>query len=520
MVIAIKSEMSTVGLCRDVFDRDNPTLGVQRAINEMLYDTLTYVIEPYVDSVAYGYLMGTDSATDRDGRRALVDLIKGCVPPAIRQKHQAEHSVLRLQDRAHVSLAELSDLVSSIYMSWQQYAGGAPGTAAAVGVPGDENPDRDDILGRPLARLDKIETFIKTRRLGVPLVGGLPMGGKKHPADSTAAYCQPVDECSTKELHTLALCKVFQAASDGGATAFAAAIELHGAPAVVGAGAASGGVDISAYGFTTGASGASGDDDMDVHEELRDLRQQIGTAISMQQVSIPPAQGISFAGVSTEPQSAIVPSAGGDHPSFMGSMHHPTEEFPGGVELIPARQRVPTVTIDPPVSAVACSFSRGAASFVEPERESRFPIDDLFSQADAEEEGFPPPIDGGPRVAASCGVSAVRPQQVVGCGVPPFGMRPTFLMLACLLGLLCFGIAGAAAGLGDMSTSIDGISITEDPVMCKGALCIYSGLDKLSPEARQQVLQLFAAGGVGMAAAASGGDLASEHGGVTTWDVP
>ncbi|KAK3279398.1 hypothetical protein CYMTET_12722 [Cymbomonas tetramitiformis] len=237
------------------------------------------------------------------------------------------------------------------------------------------------------------------------------------------------------------MCQVFQAASDGGATAFAAAVELHRAPAVVGAGAASGGVDISAYGFTTGASGASGDDDMDVHEELRDLRQQIGTAISMQQVSVPPAQGISFAGVSTEPPVAIVSSAGGVQPAFMGIVNQRTEESPGGVELVPVRQHVPTVSIDPPVSAVACSFSRGAASFVEPERESRFPLDDLFSEADAD-EGFTPPIDGGPRVAASCGVSAWRPRHVVGC-----------------------------------------------------------------------------AGG-GMVAAAPGGDLASEHGGGATWDVP
>ncbi|KAK3247535.1 hypothetical protein CYMTET_42970 [Cymbomonas tetramitiformis] len=103
-------------------------------------------------------------------------------------------------------------------------------------------------------------------------------------------------------MHTLALCKVFQAAAEDGASAFAAAVELHGAPAVVRAGAAAGGVYISAYGFSTEVSGASGDDDIGVHdEELRDLRQQIGTAISMGQ------------------------------PSFMAHVHTPTEEFPGGV---------------------------------------------------------------------------------------------------------------------------------------------------------------------------------------------
>ncbi|KAK3236909.1 hypothetical protein CYMTET_52978 [Cymbomonas tetramitiformis] len=151
----------------------------------------------------------------------------------------------RLQDLAHVSLAELSDLVSSIYVSWEQYAGGTPGTAAAVGVLGDEKPDRDDILGRLLAKLEKIRR-ISSRRKGL---------------------------------------EMFQAAADGGATAFAAAAEQHVAPAVVSAGAASGGVDISAYGFATLALGASGDDEMDVHEELRDLRHQIGEAISMGQVS-------------------------------------------------------------------------------------------------------------------------------------------------------------------------------------------------------------------------------------------
>ncbi|KAK3240515.1 hypothetical protein CYMTET_49647 [Cymbomonas tetramitiformis] len=96
---------------------------------------------------------------------------------------------------------------------------------------------------------------------------------------------------------------VFQSASDGGASAFAAAVELHGAPAVVGTGAASGGVDISVYGFTTGASEASGDDDVDVHEELRD-----------------PRHGGAFSG------------AGGAASSVVAHWSPPTEEFPGGVD--------------------------------------------------------------------------------------------------------------------------------------------------------------------------------------------
>ncbi|KAK3278287.1 hypothetical protein CYMTET_13764 [Cymbomonas tetramitiformis] len=93
VVSAIKSEISTAGLSCDVFDPDNPTLGVQRAINELLYDTLTYVVE--LGSVAYDYLLGTDSATNRDGRRALVDLIKERTGlSAYAFAEEAENSVL------------------------------------------------------------------------------------------------------------------------------------------------------------------------------------------------------------------------------------------------------------------------------------------------------------------------------------------------------------------------------------------------------------------------------------------
>ncbi|KAK3285679.1 hypothetical protein CYMTET_6728 [Cymbomonas tetramitiformis] len=265
---------------------------------------------------------------------------------------------------------------------------------------------------------------------------------------------------------------------------------------------------------------------MDGHGEMRGLRHQIGKAISAGQVSVPPEKSPSFAGVSAESRRPMIPlavgafsEAGGAPPSFMTHVTVPTEEFPRGVDLVPLRHPVPVVSVGAPVSAVACSFPQEEASFVELGEKSRAPfIEDLFSDTDTEE--FPPPIYEEPCVRAPCGVSAVRPQQVVGCGVPPFGMRPSFIMLACFVGLLCFGIAGAAAGLGDMGTGNDGISVTEDPVMCKGALCIYSGVDKLSPEARQQVLRLFAAAGGGMAAAAAGGDSASEHGGVATWDVP
>ncbi|KAK3239550.1 hypothetical protein CYMTET_50528 [Cymbomonas tetramitiformis] len=88
-----------------------------------------------------------------------------------------------------------------------KYPGGTPGIAAAVGVPGDEKTDRDDILEKLLARLDKIEAFVKTQRM------------------------------------------VYQTAADNGMEAFTAAVEQHSTPAAVRAGATVGGVDVSAYGF-------------------------------------------------------------------------------------------------------------------------------------------------------------------------------------------------------------------------------------------------------------------------------
>ncbi|KAK3235899.1 hypothetical protein CYMTET_53930 [Cymbomonas tetramitiformis] len=77
VIAALRSELATAGLDCDVFDLDHPNLGVQRFVNELVYDTLTYIVEP--GTVAYGYLLGTDYAADRDGRRALFDLIKGQV---------------------------------------------------------------------------------------------------------------------------------------------------------------------------------------------------------------------------------------------------------------------------------------------------------------------------------------------------------------------------------------------------------------------------------------------------------
>ncbi|KAK3247373.1 hypothetical protein CYMTET_43127 [Cymbomonas tetramitiformis] len=99
-------------------------------------------------------------------------------------------------------------------------------------------------------------------------------------------------------------------------------------------------------------------------------------------------------------------------------------------------------------------------------------------------------------VGAPACASAVRPKQVVGCGAPPFGLRPHYVMLACFTGLLAFDIAGAAAGLG--GGGIDGIEnnmydfnsvTTESPVMCVGQLCLYPDFDSPSPVVQDRLMQ-------------------------------
>ncbi|KAK3257608.1 hypothetical protein CYMTET_33314 [Cymbomonas tetramitiformis] len=227
----------------------------------------------------------------------------------------------------------------------------------------------------------------------------------------------------------------------------------------------------------------SEDDQMDVQEELRQLRFQIGKAVTFGQASVPPpASLLSFAGMTTDPRQQVVPRHGG---------------------AAAAMSSAPTGCMTAGDGADGGVPPRGGSCAELGEDSETQSIDDMLMGS--EEEESPPSICDESFVRAPDGVSTARSQQVVGCGAPPFGLRPiNFPMFACLVGLLCFGIAGVTAGLGDVFDTNDGNSVTEVPVMCIGAACIYSGVDQFSPETRQLVLQLFAKAGGGTAAAASG----------------
>ncbi|KAK3286940.1 hypothetical protein CYMTET_5532 [Cymbomonas tetramitiformis] len=103
-------------------------------------------------------------------------------------------------------------------------------------------------------------------------------------------------------------------------------------------------------------------------------------------------------------------------------------------------------------------------------------------------------------------------------------------MLACLVGLLAFGIAGATAGLG--GGGVDGIDndmddlnsiTTESPVMCVGQRCLYPGFDSLSPVVQDRLMQVLGSALAAGAQGSSGGGMTAEgsvYGGVATTGEP
>ncbi|KAK3240928.1 hypothetical protein CYMTET_49263 [Cymbomonas tetramitiformis] len=183
LVVQLRTEFQSAGLELRAFDLEDPLVPVVGRVNGLLYDVLALVVEKH--SNAYVWLTGTDSSADRDGRRALVDIIKGSVPVALRESQQEEHAALRYPanvdpqpilakeqrlvrdnrtsdwtpteatrklslytrldpvfyaavkvrypmaaDLSHVSLASLRSLVVEIYQSWAQTDGGKAASGA------------------------------------------------------------------------------------------------------------------------------------------------------------------------------------------------------------------------------------------------------------------------------------------------------------------------------------------------------------------------------------------------------
>ncbi|KAK3275821.1 hypothetical protein CYMTET_16064 [Cymbomonas tetramitiformis] len=92
VVVQLRTEFESVGLDLVSFDLDDPQAPVVGKVNALLYDVLGLVIERH--SNAHVWLTGTDAFADRDGRRALVDIVKRSVPVALRESFQQEHAAL------------------------------------------------------------------------------------------------------------------------------------------------------------------------------------------------------------------------------------------------------------------------------------------------------------------------------------------------------------------------------------------------------------------------------------------
>ncbi|KAK3232763.1 hypothetical protein CYMTET_56902 [Cymbomonas tetramitiformis] len=461
------NEFSSAGLVLSSFDLDDLTKAVIPRVNELLYDTLAYVVK--TDSAAEHFLLGTDSVSDRDGRRALLDLIKGCVPPGVCQTLQEEHSQLRYPARVDprwllakelrlvrdnrsedwtptestrkyklherldpefyaavrvrypmpadlrpVPLSTLTNLVTHIFVAWEQQQAEL-GVAAGPGVAGAAYSGVDgrvlEVLGLLTSRLEKIEAAIKFQKAGgaaalprnrrgkgldgfragsspTPPVGfdrenrrALPLchrcgregegkkyhgykecpyhGGKN--AAETAAYSMPADaQGADEDMRTLALCQIFQVAADDGSDAFAAAVAEYGAPAVL-AGGESDGIDVSAYGFavTDSSSGVLSELEA-LTGQVRAMEERVGVHLS--QVSLVEGEGViehrgpadapSANAVASGVPRQVVPPVGGASAGgalatggYMAHVMQPTEEFPGGVEMLPVRHYTPPMTL-------------------------------------------------------------------------------------------------------------------------------------------------------------------------------
>ncbi|KAK3284528.1 hypothetical protein CYMTET_7824 [Cymbomonas tetramitiformis] len=92
VMVQLRTEFESAGLDLVSFDLDDPQALVVSKVNALLYDVLGLIIEKH--SNAHVWLTGTDASADRDGRRALVDIVKRSVPVALRESFQQEHAAL------------------------------------------------------------------------------------------------------------------------------------------------------------------------------------------------------------------------------------------------------------------------------------------------------------------------------------------------------------------------------------------------------------------------------------------
>ena len=95
LVRRLRREFEKAKLGIDVFEFNDQHTRVHPAVNQFLYDVVSLVMEPA--SLA-SLVLGGECAEDRDGRRALVELIRFCVRQARGQRCYEHYTALTRED--------------------------------------------------------------------------------------------------------------------------------------------------------------------------------------------------------------------------------------------------------------------------------------------------------------------------------------------------------------------------------------------------------------------------------------
>ncbi|KAK3284020.1 hypothetical protein CYMTET_8301 [Cymbomonas tetramitiformis] len=245
IITALKNDFDANGLGLDVFDLSNTAREVHPAVNGVLYDTLAHIVAE--GSAAEMFMEGDGDSSERDGRRALIDLAKGCIPVGLMTSHVEEYMAIRYEakvdprkaltlehrlvkenttpgwfpdedsrkqamverldpefyralldkypleaDLAKVSLRELVHQITAVYISWatrQQRVHGVtftPGDGVTGALVATEDAGGGD-------EIENDENKILLRQI-LERLKDCVLGGRRHTSGTAAAYCQPAAE--------------------------------------------------------------------------------------------------------------------------------------------------------------------------------------------------------------------------------------------------------------------------------------------------------------------------------------
>ncbi|KAK3280605.1 hypothetical protein CYMTET_11564 [Cymbomonas tetramitiformis] len=348
--------------------------------------------------------------------------------------------------------------------------------------------DRDDQRAKPLCgrckKAGKGEAYHFYR--------DCPLGGRQHPPTSAAAFCVPIDEEDAEGVHALAMCALFQQATDDGAESFARAAAAYGPPAVLCAGAV-GGIDVSAYGFTVEQQPASEGDD--ILRRLDDLAAEVHSAANPQvhytHASFPPPAGIE------QEASALVcgPAEAVATPEEQGKDVKPAP--------LQSARVTTTADADGEFAGFVQTVNHAAIGQVDL---TGYDTDDYEDLADGSFVVKPrtstisanhssTPAAQAPHSGGALGDWHDGAPRSHGCGKPPWGFpahaglwgMPFLLSFILLISVMGVGAAAYTAASDMDPVQVSGRAAPQ-PVLCRGDLCLYSGITELDPVTPDAVL--------------------------------